>query len=194
MKKIPCLFRRDFSDQGKPILLREVTPGCEWVTQGEGVATRKWDGTACLVRGGKLFKRYDAKVNRKTGERPTPPAGWEACDPEPDPITGHWTGWVPVGDEPESKWHREAASKIWPDGTYELVGPKVNGNPENFTLHVLVPHGETQYPDAPRDFDGLRAWFEGRDIEGLVFHRGNGQMAKIRLADFGLRRPAKESP
>lgn len=188
MKKMPCLFQRDFSDQRRPVLLRDVTPGCEWVLAGEGVATRKWDGTACLVRGGRLFKRYDAKINRKTGERLTPPPGWEPCEPEPDPVTGHWPGWLPVGDEPESRWHREAFHAPTPDGTYELCGPKVGRNPEGFAHHMLIRHGVAQHPDAPRDFDGLRAWLEPRDIEGLVFHRADGAMVKIRKADFGLRR------
>jgi hypothetical protein len=64
MKKIPCLFQRDFTDKRRPTLLRDVTPGCEWVLAGEGVATRKRDGTACAVIGGKLFKRYDVKRGR----------------------------------------------------------------------------------------------------------------------------------
>lgn len=41
----------------------------------------------------------------------------------------------------------------------------------------------------PRDFDGLRAWLDGKDIEGIVFHHPDGRMAKIKLRDFGLRRP-----
>jgi hypothetical protein len=61
MQKIPCLFQRDQS-QGRDTLVRdEVTPGCEWVLEGEGIATRKWDGTCCLIRDGKLYKRYEVK-------------------------------------------------------------------------------------------------------------------------------------
>ena len=55
MKKIPTLFIRDASNP--KFVTREVNPECQWVIDGEGVATRKWDGSACLIRGGKLFKR-----------------------------------------------------------------------------------------------------------------------------------------
>jgi len=58
MKKIPSLFVRDY-EMDKPfdgipvkgcfLATYEVTPGCEWVLNGEGVATRKWDGTAIMV-------------------------------------------------------------------------------------------------------------------------------------------------
>jgi len=36
--------------------------------------------------------------------------------------------------------------------------------------------------------EGLREWFKGRDIEGLVFHHPDGRMAKIKKRDFGLKR------
>jgi hypothetical protein len=34
------------------------------VLDGEGVATRKYDGTSCLVSAAKLFKRYEVKKGR----------------------------------------------------------------------------------------------------------------------------------
>ncbi len=40
-------------------------------------------------------------------------------------------------------------------GSYELCGPKVNGNPEGSPHHVLVRHGALVL-EAPRDDDGLR--------------------------------------
>lgn len=69
---------------------------------------------------------------------------------DPDPITGHWPGWILVGDGPEDRWHREAFTGKEQDGTYELCGPKVQGNPERFERHVLVPHGKEVLEDAPR--------------------------------------------
>ncbi|WP_089155535.1 hypothetical protein [Micromonospora sp. NBS 11-29] len=47
MRKIPTLFRRDPEDRRR--VLPEVDPECRWVLDGEGVATRKYDGT-CLLR------------------------------------------------------------------------------------------------------------------------------------------------
>lgn len=201
MRKIPSLFVRDWNGD-KELVTSVVTPGSEWVTAGEGRATRKWDGTACLVRDGKLWKRYDAKGGK------TPPIGWVPCQPEPDPITGHHPGWVPIGDGPDDRWHREgferlkeqaaALMMVWPafcDGnTYELVGPAVNTNHEGFAEHRLIVHGDTFFePEPPRDFDGLKAWFETHAVEGIVWWRerhGPCDMVKIKRRDFGLPWPA----
>ena len=100
MIKIPCLFERDFTDKRNPILLPTVTPGCEWVMAGEGVATRKYDGTACAVINGELYKRYDAKQ----GKEP-PPGAIPCADPAyvyPPRVDGsncaadlRWTARVP---------------------------------------------------------------------------------------------------
>lgn len=45
MRKIPTLFVREFLPNHKILITDQVTPGCEWVLAGEGVATRKLDGT-----------------------------------------------------------------------------------------------------------------------------------------------------
>lgn len=47
--------------------------------------------------------------------------------------------------------------------------------------------GAFSYPDAPRDFDGIKAWLTDRQIEGLVWHHDDGRMAKIKRRDFGLK-------
>lgn len=192
MKKMPCLSAREFRSHNDAVLLRDVTPGCEWVLAGEGVATRKWDGTACLVKGGKLFKRYDLK--RKTDIWPTPPPNAIPCQ-EPDPITGHWPHWILVGDEPDSWMHREA----WLRGvetasdsqTFELCGPRINGNPERLTNHELIPHGIHVFPLSPRDFLGLQIFLSDHHIEGLVWHHPDGRMCKLRRKDYGLEWPIK---
>lgn len=181
MKKIASLFKRDHEAGGA--LLKDYHPDAAWVAEGEGEATQKFDGTCCMVRGGKLFKRYDAKKGK------TPPVGFEPAQ-EPDPVTGHHPGWLPVGDGPDEKWHREAFARCvaWTDGTYELCGPKVQGNPEKFDLHTLVAHGSVKLFDAPRTFDELREYLKGRGIEGIVWHRANGDMVKIKAKDFGVSR------
>ncbi len=74
MKKMPCLFRRTFHGHDSATLLREVTPGCEWVLAGEGIASRKWDGTACMVKDGVLYKRYDRDYPAHSST-PIPPRG-----------------------------------------------------------------------------------------------------------------------
>lgn len=188
MTKIPSLFLRNHD--GDRLVRNEVTPGCEWVLNGEGVATRKWDGTACLVKAGVLYKRFDVKKGR------TPPGFTPAQ--EADPVTGHWPGWLPVGDGPDDQWHREAwknSNAIFSDpdgrlddGTYELVGPKINGNSEKFGGHMFVRHGEhlVMFNSAPRDFATLKALLSNAPIEGIVWHHRDGRMAKIKRKDFGL--------
>lgn len=183
MQKIASLFRRNYD--GDRLVRDEVVPGSEWVLAGEGVATIKWDGTCCMVRGGVLFKRYDAKKGR------TPPPGFEAAQ-EPDAVTGHHPGWLPVGDGTEDRWHREAWEVAQTkgglvDGTYELLGPKVQGNPEGQSVHVLVLHGAHEMPDVPRDFAGIRAFLGDRHYEGIVWHHPDGRMVKIKAKDFGFK-------
>lgn len=133
MKKIPTIFVRDMSKQ--PALVTSVwVEGCEWVRDGEGAATRKWDGTSCLVRGGKLYKRRELRQ----GDVAPPDFESEGFDEN----TGKTVGWVPVGDSTDDKYHREAFNVPYADGTYELVGPKVQGNKDKFANHLLVPHGD----------------------------------------------------
>jgi hypothetical protein len=75
MKKIISLFQRNY--EGNRKVRDEVTPGAQWVIDGEGKATRKWDGLAVLVKDGVVFRRYDAKTGR------TPPAGFIPAQPSP---------------------------------------------------------------------------------------------------------------
>ena len=180
MKKIPTLFKRDPTNMRN--ILREPNPSCQWVIDGEGVATRKYDGTCCLVKDGELFKRRELKRDEQV------PDGFVVADY--DEVTGKTVGWVHVdAAASENKWHVQAFRDTLPDGTYELVGPKINGNHEHSQEHVLVKHDHTEhYPNAPRTFDGLKEWLADKDIEGLVWHHSDGRMAQIKKRDFGLRR------
>lgn len=191
---MPCLFVREFHGRDSFTITEQVTPGCEWVLAGEGSASRKRDGTACLAKmtelGMKLFKRYDAKKDRKTGEYKTPPVGAFPCG-EPDPVTGHWPHWAPLVDT--DYWHWEAYNRHVEelvDGvTYELCGPKLQGNPEGFDRHVLIRHGEEVYPSPPRTFHELRTSLEHFPAEGIVFAHPDGRYTKIRRSDFGFAWP-----
>jgi hypothetical protein len=183
MQKVPSLFKRDY--EGTRLVYDEIVDGCEWVLNGEGVATVKIDGTSCMVKDGMLYKRYDAKQGKPA------PEGFIAAQ-EPDPKTGHWPGWLEVGNGNEDKWHQEAwiaAKSALPDGTYELIGAKVQGNPYKITGHKLVTHGAEVVDDVPRDFDGLKAWFADHEIEGIVWHHPDGRMCKIKRKDFGYKWP-----
>lgn len=184
MQKIISLFQRNYD--GDRLVRDEVVPGAEWVLAGEGRATRKYDGTCCRVKDGKLYKRYDAKNGK------TPPEGFEPAQ-DPDPVTGHWPGWLAVGDGPDDQWFREGLSnakffngepvEVPPDGTYELCGPKVQGNPEKFPHHLLVYHGGTEV-EAPRTFNELKEFMRDYPHEGIVWHHPDGRMVKIKRKDF----------
>lgn len=181
VKKIVSLFQRNYD--GDRLVRDEVVPGAEWVIAGEGIATVKYDGTCCMARDGVLYKRHDVKKGR------TPPPGWEQAQ-DPDPVTGHWPGWLAVGVGPGDQWHREAAAE-WnklPDGTYELVGPKVQGNPYGLERHELWQHG-TESLNAPRDFAGIAVYLGTVSIEGIVWHHPDGRMVKIKAKDFGIKWP-----
>lgn len=177
MNKIPTIFVRDMSKQ-PALVTPEWHSDCVWVRDGEGVATRKWDGTSCMVRAGKLYKR------RELRQGDVAPPDFESLGT--DENTGKTVGWVPVGEGAEDKYHREGFMGE-PDGTYELVGPKVQGNKDAIQKHMLVRHGEATIPDTPRSFDELKSWLEYQHIEGLVWHHPDGRMAKIKRRDFGLR-------
>ena len=185
MQKIISLFKRDY--EGTRLVYDEVVPGAEWVQDGEGTATRKWDGTCCMVRDGVLYKRYTLKKGRTAPEQFEPAT-------EVNEHTGKQEGWLPVNeDNPADQYHRAAFNPSGtyglPDGTYELVGPKVQGGAENIfgEQHVLALHGGFGV-DAPRDYEGLKMFLDGGGIEGVVWHHPDGRMVKIKARDFGVTR------
>ena len=179
MKKIPTIFQRE--TEGQP---RRVIDGPSCVDLNGAVATRKWDGTCCLVRDGKLYKRYQVKPGKKA------PDNFEFVDS--DANTGKQFGWVPVGDGPEDKWHREAKMPTRP-GTYELLGPKVQGNSEQIGSHGFVIHGGEVFGPVPTSYEGLEEFFIGTLIEGIVWWKDGKPIGKIKRKDFGLKWPTNET-
>jgi hypothetical protein len=181
VKKIPTVFRRDPQDM--KWVLSEVHPDCQWVLDGEGTPTRKWDGTCVkLDDDGRWWARREVKPGK------TAPPDFDAVST--DPNTGKTVGWEPVEQSSFAKAHAEVMSNVLIDkddldaGTYELVGPKINGNPEGLTQHELRKHGEHPVGDAPRDFEGLRAFLADFPHEGIVWHHPDGRMAKLKRRDF----------
>lgn len=164
MKKIKSLFKRNYGD-GNQQVYNEVVEGSEWVINGEGWATIKHDGTCCMVKDGELYKRVHRRKTR----------------------SGHWSGWLPVGDGPEDQWHREAlaSSARLRNGTYELIGPKIQNNPYDRNDHFLIKHGCSVIMP-PRDFEGIKQWLQNHKVEGIVWHHAEGRMVKIKRSDFGF--------
>ena len=185
MKKIPTLFERVFENHKKVGILPNVTPGMEWVLEGEGVATEKMDGSCCAIIDGVFYKRYDAKRGK------TPPAGAIPCC-EPDSVTGHWPHWVKVNPEDRGDmWHmvayRNSNGEALADGTYEVIGPHFRNNPHGLEADVLVKHGEHILEDVPRSFEGIKDYLQEHYIEGIVFWRDGEPRCKIKRSDFGFK-------
>ena len=185
MKKIPSLFIREFENHNVKEITSQVTPGCEWVLNGEGIATEKYDGTCCLIQDNKLYKRYDAKQGKQ------PPEGAIPCQLEPDPITTHWPHWVEVKEnKPDDKWYIEAWNRLnkenLENGTYELCGPHFQTNPYNLEFDIFIKHGNKVLDNIPRTFEGIKEYLNTHYIEGIVFYRENGEMCKIKRTDFGF--------
>ena len=136
MKKIISLFQRNYETDR--LVRDEIVPGAEWVQAGEGEATRKFDGVRTMIRDGKLYKRYELKPGK------TAPSDWEPAD-DKDETTGKQMGWVPVREGAEAKdedrWMLQALLNTFGNchrdgGTYEFVGPKSQGNIENYAEHL----------------------------------------------------------
>lgn len=185
MRKMPTLYVRKFARDGSIVkVTREVAVGCEWVIRGEGVATEKVDGACCAIINGRFYKRYDVKPGRVV------PPGAIPCQRAADPVTGHFPHWVPVDSSlPSDKWFTAAINNAhWcrEDGTYEAVGPHFQSNPYGLDEDFLERHGRIRLNDCPRDYNGIREYLRTHEIEGIVWHRGNGDMCKIKRSDFGF--------
>ena len=186
MKKIPTVLVRDPEDRAH--VLSEVTPGCGWVLAGEGVATRKYDGTCVMFDGDRWWARREVKAGK------TAPAEWFQADL--DETTGKRVGWEPATQSPFAKFHAEAlenTSASYPPGsTWELCGPKINANPERLEHHQLISHALAEVVDLPAPLtvetiqDALRD-LGGQGWEGIVWHHPDGRMAKLKYRDLRRR-------
>lgn len=192
MRKIPTVFVRDPADMAH--LTDEWHPDCLWVRDGEGTATRKYDGTCVLLRRDGIaihpFVRREVKPGNEA------PKGWREV--EHDPATGKRVGWLPYAGTSFERFIDEALTEgtgPWPPGTYELCGPRINKNPEGYDQHVLVSHADAEqvassgWPPPPTT--DLVAYVAGLVIsmavagwEGIVWHHPDGRMAKLKARDY----------
>ncbi len=191
MKKMPTVFVRDFGT-GPHYVTEQVTPGCEWVLAGEGTATRKYDGACVMLdEQGRWWGRREIKPGKET-----PPYFVEA---DRDDVTGKVMGWEPIGYSSFAKYPAEALRETeencedpwtgWKPGTYELIGPRINGNPERYDCHWLIRHEDADVLLLPhRSYEHLRdALLRARaewGYEGVVFKHPDGRMAKLKAKDF----------
>lgn len=184
MEKIPTVFDRgpDFK------VVDKIREGCEWVFEGEGLATEKLDGTniRLTIRAGQCVRVEKRRNPSKTQK-----------------AAGIKNGWYVDADEhgKEDKWIFEAVSNTdvsgWPDGEHsaEALGPKIQGNTLGLEQHLCVPFNleVPAFEDVERSFEGLRSAMQTLEsryspehlAEGIVFHHTDGRRAKIKRKDFG---------
>lgn len=197
MRKISTLYVRD--PNNRKIVTDEVTPGCEWVLAGEGVATRKYDGTCVMYDAAGWWARREVKAGKEA------PRGFILV--QEDKETGKQVGWEPVENSGFIKHFREALGYYsenlgYPGyGTFELCGPKVNGNPEKLPGHRLLRHDEAETVDEAlivSNSEELRVAKTRNDLkamvallgterfgwEGVVWHHPNGHMVKLKARDL----------
>ena len=188
MKKIPTLFERTFKGHKVIAVSDKPIPGMEWVLKGKGIATVKWDGSCCMIKDGKFYKRYDAKKGKN------PPVGAIPCCETADPVTGHWPHWVLVDPySPADQWFMAALQNTKTPlcaGTYEAIGPHFNGNPYSMDNDVLVLHG-VDVVEVGRSFEEIRQYLGEHAFEGLVFWKDGEPQCKIKRRDFGFLWPLK---
>lgn len=139
-----------------------------------------------MIEDGKIYRRYDYKKGRIL------PDGAIPCQEEPDSITGHFPHWLLCTENDlNAKYYLEAFERQKQDnlvnGTYELIGKHINGNPYNLDTDILEKHGNRILANVPRNYDGIRKYLKEHYIEGIVFYRENGQMCKIKRSDFGFK-------
>lgn len=205
MRSIPSLFIREHTDSGYRAT-PELTPGTEWVvTDGNARPTEKVDGTPVLMGPDGVFYfrrclRPDARVpedwrpwwelERCPRERhtdiPTKLAGWV-------PATPRHPYWAPLVSATENRRHDRGS-------TYELVGPKINGNPYRLTRHQLDLHGARRlHLDFPPEsltptHERIQVFLESHPgMEGVIWHHPDGWMVKVKRRDFGLPWPTPEA-
>lgn len=187
MKKIPTIFLRT-PDQKN--ITREPNPAALWVFAGEGYPMVKLDGMGCAIIDGALHKRREVKAGTDVPK--------DFIQADFDETTGNAFGWVPVNfADRQDVWFKEGYQNTSDlrDGTYELIGPKVQGGVESHIsggVNMLIRHDDVsrlRLAEFSRDFEGIKAEFERYPhVEGIVWHHPDGRMAKIKLRDFKIPR------
>lgn len=193
MQKILTIFDRDWDGNrgviDKPAMGLENFP---FVTlQSAGVATEKFDGTnvRVTVRNHTCVRLEKRRNPTKVQKHKGVVDPWYVDADEFDPQDKHLFG--------------AAGNTIWsniPDGEWsaEAVGPKIQGNPLDLEKLGLIIFSlrsirdKMKIEDVPIAFNELREWLPRQmscmnpkhPIEGIVWHKADGGMFKIKTKDF----------
>ena len=186
MKKIPTLFKRDEGNR------KYVTLEYAVILPPHVLATQKLDGVCVAHFNGDWWFRRE--VNPQKHE----PDGWVGVDK--DEGTGKRVGWEPAKnsgfylylrealDEDDSLVDDIADSDEDTPLTYELLGPKINGNPHGEGDHWLYPHGRFELSDVPdgEDPEEIQRFVRSlpKEIEGIVWWHDCKPVAKLKRRDI----------
>ena len=178
MKKIPTLYARNPGNR------RYVTDELAVLLPDDSVSTEKIDGTCVMFDGERWWARREL---RRGG---TEPEGWVFVNF--DETTGKTIGWEPAERSGFYKYLIEAVDnetlKV-ESGTYELYGPKINGNTARVKKHRLYRHG-TRIPVYPWNpgwtADVVKRWVLAlpAQVEGIVWWYEDEPIAKLKKRDI----------
>jgi hypothetical protein len=187
-RKMTALFEIDRMKHVGTDVLNEKSA---WVFAEPAVATVKRDGTGVVIT-----EDNEVLVRRSVKKGKRIPEGFRLA--EVDPFTGHMFGVEPVAQSGFKAMMTEAlpkTGKLLEPGTYELCGPKINGNSEGLDAHVLIRHGSEVLPIIPdmRTVDPVEAFgllkevfaeLKEQNVEGVVWWGANDKRVKLRVKDF----------
>lgn len=183
MIKLKTILPKDPADLGR-VIPGNLIPGIKFFSL-------KVDGTACMIKDGIPYCRYDLKSGKSI------PNGAIPCQ-EADLLSGHHPHWIPLDINNHShKYMLEGFKnlKFIQDGTYECIGPKIQGNPHQEDTHLFIPHF---YEDLNFEvnFDLMNEnpynyfynLFLDFPYEGLIAYDSDfNPIGKIRRKDFGFK-------
>lgn len=199
MQKIPLLFK---VDEKRKYVIPEVNVPA--VFDEPTIAHRKYDGTCMYFDGLDWFARRSFKPISEAAKV------LDFTPIEYDYNTDKVFGWEHVTRSPFFKFWQEAMIKqpmdcdildtrdgMYEPDTYELLGPKINNNPEQTKGHRLMPHGRAQQlgdiqmleldlvQDPEQAYAELKRVLFYLPVEGVVFkNRDLKPLAKLRRKDF----------
>lgn len=194
MKKIPMLLAMVFDDKGNRVINNEINPKVDFIrTATDVIATRKVDGTAAMFNGDTWFVRRQVKAGKNA------PVGFIL--EQTDPNTGSAFGWEPADNTGFRKMLNAAVKDLnetpAAGTTFELVGPKIQNNPENVAAPTLWEHGVTPAEGFPTldailaNEDDLIGFlfpfftnYRENGIEGVVWWVEGAPAVKLRVKDF----------
>jgi hypothetical protein len=194
MKKMTTLYKQQFTklpdNKGRIFsgLSKETNPENDWVfTDPTVVAYRKLDGASAAIINGNIYSRYMSRQRKNTAAQV--PLNGIPAQLNIDEATQTHPYWVPAEAKGTGKHHYNAFINQpgLPDGTYELIGPSINGNPDDVVINTLMSHNAdsllVKLPEViTREI--LKQLIISQPWEGLVFRNSNDDMCKLRRVDF----------